>query len=64
MIVTGSLAVVLTITAVVMIRRGSIRLFQGLLCMLAGFEISSTSVAPHVSAAIGAVIGWFARLHL
>ncbi|MET8955486.1 hypothetical protein [Streptomyces sp. NPDC004533] len=62
MAISISAVVLLGIIAFVLLRRGSVRIWPALTCTGFGFFLASTSAAPTITDAIGAITGWISSI--
>ncbi|MCQ4044648.1 hypothetical protein ACFOSC_18125 [Streptantibioticus rubrisoli] len=58
MAVTVSLMVLLLILLLMLLRSGYVRFGSALVCVLFGFFLASTGIAPTVNHAVASVIDW------
>ncbi|MFE2587308.1 hypothetical protein FNH09_43560 [Streptomyces adustus] len=64
MVISISAALLLGIVVVLLLRSGYVRFGSALACVLFGFALASTGLAPAVTAVLEAVTGWLAALPL
>ncbi len=60
MTVTVPLVLIAGLAVVIAYRYLGLRVWQAVLCLLAGFLLAATSAAPEISTAITAVVHWLA----
>lgn len=61
---TVSAAVLLLSLVVLLVRKGGLKIGHALLCLLAGFYLSSSALAPSIRDATISIIGLIGDLHL
>ncbi|MFJ9351749.1 hypothetical protein [Streptomyces sp. NPDC101237] len=61
MAVTVSLALLLFVIVVALLRGGSVTTAAALTCVAFGFALASTGLAPAISDVLSAVVGLFSR---
>lgn len=58
MVISFSLAFALAVIVGVLVKIGYQRIWPGIACLLLGFALASTGLAPGITTAIQAVTGW------
>lgn len=64
MAISASLVLITGVGIFALWRTGYQRLWPGLACILFGFTLASTGIAPGITHAIEAVSGWISALHV
>jgi hypothetical protein len=64
LIISVSVVLLLGAFVVLLQRHANLRLWHAIVCLLCGFFLASTSLAPHISNAASSVARFIASLHL
>ncbi|MDX2918155.1 hypothetical protein [Streptomyces sp. NE06-03C] len=63
MAISISLVLLLVILAVIFLRNGGLKVSHALVCLLLGFFLAGTSMAPTIHDGVGATAGLVSSLH-
>ncbi|MEU6174869.1 hypothetical protein [Streptomyces sp. ICBB 8177] len=63
MVISISVVLLLLVFALILLRAGSLKLSHAVLCVLLGFTLAGTSLAPTIQSGITATAGVVGHLH-